>query len=478
MQRNLSFYTLFYVGSLVLMRFCGIITKIVLARAITPFEYGIITLVVITLPAIFQLATNFCFFDILGHASEGRKYFGFSLVYGIFATAGVGLVLFLFPAQICSFLNIPIDMYPFLFSMLIVVLVSVTLSVDIMGLLRGEKKHSLAAAISAAPGVLRLGLILIAVSVLMITDFDILFILFAIPPLIVLLFAIFRKAKTVIGSLHSIQIPSRKILVFGFSVYVIGIWITLCQNLNKIVISHDLGIEYQAFFDVSLTLAAVITFFSSALYMISVPESTGVKDKSLILTRRGGLGDIGRLLFAMTLFCVLILIFYAKELIILLFSADYAPAGDYVLLIAVGYVFIFIQQFVAYVNVSFYEKSTKPFVYITVISLLVFPFFSHLLIGYFGFLGAYLAFIVILVIYCLATILVSQDIEPLRVLFHRVGYLILSFAVAFFLLYFGQMSLIPGVVVSSLLFGGLIFATRYLDPSIILDLIGKSKKDD
>ncbi len=61
MDRNLSFYALFYVGSLVLMRLCGIITKIILARAITPFEYGIIMLIVITLPAIFQLGTNFCF---------------------------------------------------------------------------------------------------------------------------------------------------------------------------------------------------------------------------------------------------------------------------------------------------------------------------------------------------------------------------------------------------------------------------------
>lgn len=476
MDRNLSFYTLFYVGSLVLMRFCGIITKIILARAITPFDYGIIMLIVISLPAIFQLGTNFCFFDILGHAGEGRRYFGFSLVYGILATAGVGLVLFAFPVQICSFLNIPVDMWPFLFSILILVLLSVTLSVDIMGLLRGKKNHSFAAAISAAPGLLRLGLILLAVSVLGITDFDIILIIFAIPPLIVLLAVIFRKAGTIIDSIHTIRMPSRKIMIFGFSVYIIGIWVTLCQNLNKIVISHDLGIEFQAFFDVSLTLAAVITFFSSALYLISVPESTGAEDKTLLLNRPGGLGDIGRLLFAMTLFCVLILIFYAKELIVLLFSADYAPAGDYVLLIAVGYVFIYIQQFIAYVNVSFYEKSTKPFVLITVISLVIFPVFSHLLIGYSGFVGAYLAFIIILFIYCLATIFVSQDIEPLRVLFHKVVYLIISFTAVFLVLYFGHIPLFLGIVVSSLLFGGLIFATRYLDLSIVWDLIGKTKK--
>lgn len=477
MERNLSFYALFYVASLVFMRLCGVITKIILARAITPFEYGIIILVVISLPAIFQMVTNFCLFDILGHAGEGRRYFGFSLIYGIITTIAVGLVLFTFPVQITTFLNLPVEIWPFLFSVLVVVLLSVTLSVDIMGLLRGKKNHSVAAGISAAPGVVRIVLIFLAVSVLGIHNFDTLFILYAIPPFIVLLAVFFYKAKTIVGSIHSIQVPSRKILIFGFSVYIIGIWITLCQNLSKIVISHDLGIEFQAFFDVSLTLAAVITFFSSALYLISVPESTGAEDKTLLLNRRGGLGEIGRLLFAMTLFCVLILIFYAKELIVLLFSADYAPAGDYILLIAIGYVVIFIQQFIAYVNVSFYEKSTKIFVLITVITLLIFPVFSHMMIQYFGFLGAYLAFIIILVIYCLATMYVSQDIEPLRVLFHKSVFLFISFAAVFLVLYMGRFSLFPGIVVSSLLFGGILFLTGYLDVSIIRDFLATTKKD-
>ncbi|HEU20244.1 MAG TPA: hypothetical protein ENO00_12865 [Deltaproteobacteria bacterium] len=477
MDRNLSFYALFYVGSLLLLRICGIIAKIILARAITPFEYGIIMLIVITLPPIFQLGTNFCFFDILGHAGEGRKYFGFSLVYGVITTCLVGLILFAFPAQICNFLNIPVDMWPFLFSALIVVLLSVTVSVDIMGLVRGEKNHTFAVAITTAPGVLRLLLIFLVVSILGIMSFDVIFIFYALPPLLVLLMIAIWKGKEIIGAILPIQIPSRKILIFGFSVYVIGIWVTLCQNLNKIVISHDLGIEFQAFFDVSLTLAQIITFFSSAIYMISVPESTGTDNKSLLLNRPGGLGDIGRLLFAMSMFCVLLLFFYAEDLIELLFSADYAPAGDYIILIAIGYVVIFIQQFIAYVNVSFHEKSTKPFVLITAISLLIFPFFSHVLIGYFGFLGAYLAFIIILVIYCLATIYVSQDIEPLRVLFHRVVYLMISSAAVFLLLSAIDLPLIPGIAASTVLFCGMIFATRYLDVSIFRDLIGTTKKE-
>ncbi|WP_062398830.1 hypothetical protein [Methanogenium cariaci] len=151
--------------------------------------------------------------------------------------------------------------------------------------------------------------------------------------------------------------------------------------------------------------------------------------------------------------------------------------GDYILLIAIGYVFIFIQQFVAYVNVSFYEKSTRPFVLITVSSLLAFPLFSHVMILSFGFLGAYLAFIIVLVLYCLASIYVSQDIEPLRVLFHKLGgYLMISFAVVFLVLFMGHFSVFPGgIVLSSLLYAGLMFATGYLDVSLVRDFIGRKE---
>lgn len=471
MERNLSFYALFYVGSLVLMRLCGIIAKIILAREITPFEYGIIMLIVIVLPAMFQLVTNFCFFDVLSHAGEGRKYFGFSLVYGFVAIGIIGLVLFTFPIQISNFLNIPVEMWPFLFSVLLIVLLSVTLCSDIIGLLRGKKNHSFAAGLSAAPSVLRVFLIFLAISVFGISQFDYIFVLFALPPFIVFLAAILVKGRTIYNAVSSFQMPSKKIMIFGFSVYIIGIWITLCQNLSKIIISHDLGLEYQAFFDVSLTLAAVITFFSSALYLVSIPESTDVQDKSFLLNRPGGLGDIGRLLFAMTLLCVLILFFYAKDLIILLFSVDYAPAGDYIIFIAVGYVFIFIQQFIAYVNVSFYEKITKGFVIITVCSLLLFSVFSHIMIIYLGFLGAYLAFIIMLLLYCFATIYISQDIEPLRVLFSKVLRLSASFLIVFCVIFLCNLALFMGLVVSSILFGTLIVITGYIDTALIRNML-------
>ena len=81
MEKKLSYYTFYYFMSLVLMRGGGILAKILLARSITPYEYGLITLFVIALPGMFQNITTFCFYDVLGHATEGKKYLGFALKY-------------------------------------------------------------------------------------------------------------------------------------------------------------------------------------------------------------------------------------------------------------------------------------------------------------------------------------------------------------------------------------------------------------
>ena len=107
MQKNLSFYTFFYLFSLDVDEGSGIIAKILLARSITPYEYGLITLFVIALPGTFQIITNFCFFDILGHATEGKKYFGFSLIYGTVTTFIIALFFSCFTRQSFSFLIYP-----------------------------------------------------------------------------------------------------------------------------------------------------------------------------------------------------------------------------------------------------------------------------------------------------------------------------------------------------------------------------------
>jgi O-antigen/teichoic acid export membrane protein len=472
MKGSLSFYTFIFLASMLLMRGSGVLAKILLARSITPYEYGIITLIVISLPGTFQSFTNFCFYDVLSHGIEGRKYFGFSMIYGALSTVIVAAIILTFPEKILNFLNLPIDSLPLLLMVFFIVLFSVTITGNILGVLRGLKRYSLAIIVSLAPSVLRLGFIIIAVYLLYISDFNLILIIFALPPLIILLLILIVKNRTILSSLQSISIPTKDILLFGFSVHMVNAWGSLSQYLNQIVISHDLGVLWQGYFDVSLSVAAIISFLSAALYFISIPELTGGKNRGELFSMRGGLGDLSKALFSMSILFALVLYFYSTQIIELLFSPSYVAAGDYLIIIAIGYIFLFIQQFIAYSNISL-EKTSTSFILITIFSLVLYPFFIHLLIQYFNFLGAYISFTLFVTAYTSITIFFSKDLTGVALLLHRIDRLIISALVVFLFLYFFKPSLISGIILSILIYSFLIFSLGYLDKVLLLDLVSK-----
>ncbi len=414
MEKNLSLYTFYYFMSLILMRASGIIAKILLARSITPYEYGLITLIVLALPGTMQLFTNFCFFDVLGHATEGKKYFSFSLIYGTITTALLAVIIFLFPEPIFTFLNIPPGSWSLLSVILIGVLFAVTIGGDITGILRGVRNHSLAASFSMAPSILRVVFILFAIYIFGMTDFYLILGIFALPALIVLIPVIIIKRKTISSSLQSVFVPTKGMMVFGFSFFILNAWLSFSQHINSIVISHDLGVTWQGYYDVSMSMVAVLTFFSAAVYMISAPETTVKNDRSDILLKRGGFGDIGKSLFSLCLLCVIIIYFYAHQLTVLLFTKDYTIAGDYLIILAIGYTVLFIQQYVAFLNIAAEgEKGVSRLSLITIGSLVIFPFFTHFMILNFKFMGVYLATTIFIICYTLVTIALIKEPETI-----------------------------------------------------------------
>lgn len=471
MQKNLSFYTFFYLGSLIFMRGCGILAKILLARSITPYEYGLITLLVIALPGTFQIITNFCFFDILGHSVEGKKYFSFSLIYGTITTLIIALIFLLFHEAIFQFLNIPLQSWVLWSSVLFGVLLSVTLGAVITGILRGERSHFFAASFSAAPSILRLVFTIAAVYVFGITDFYQILLIFALPPLAVLIPVLIYKRKSICASFQSISIPDREILLFGFSFFILSTWVSLSQNINSVVISHELGIVWQGYFDVSMSLVAVISFFSGAIYLISAPETTANSNRSEILHKRGGFADIGRLLFSMCLLCVLIIYFYSHQLIGVLFTSNYSPAGDYLIILAIGYTILFVQQYCAYLSISSEKEGISRLTILTIVSIAAFPLFTYIMIQTFQFIGAYLAMTGLIIIYTIITLLLIKDNTPLKLLFSKTDRLVLSVAGTFLILYFLHFPLFAGLIVSTVSFFIMIFLFGYVDKSMLTDLI-------
>ena len=469
MKRTLSFYTLFFIACMGIMRLSGVLSKIVMARYITPYEYGLITLVVISLPAMFQYFTNFCMHDLLSHSKEGKNHFAFSIMYSLIASSLVAIVIFVFHERFFSFLNLPLDIWKILFVAFFITLFPTSILVDMTGLFRGLKKYSLTSIIASLPSVLKLCLVLIAIYLLHITDFIAILAIFAVSSMIALLIVLIRYQKPVFSSLRSFNLPSKRIFFFGSSVFIVGMFGGLSQTLSKLVISHDLGIVWQGYFDVSLTLVAILSFAFAAMGFISIPEATGAENKEEIFFGRGELGDVVRGLFAFLTFGIILLYFYSIQFVELLFGHEYIAAADYVAILAIGYIFLFIQQFLAYMNVSFQNPGEyKTLIFATIIVLALFPLVTHAFILFMGFAGAYISLTLFLIIYAVITILCSKDLSPLRALSHRIDRLLISSAITFIFIYFFATSyFLYGIVASSCVFAFLIFSLRYLDKELI-----------
>jgi len=243
------------------------------------------------------------------------------------------------------------------------------------------------------------------------------------------------------------------------------------------VISHNLGIEWQGYFDVSLTLAALLTFFSSALYNISIPESTGATDKKDIFSKKGGLGDIGRLFLSMSFLFVLVIYFYSEQIIEILFSADYAPSGDYLIIIVIGYVFLYVQQFIAFTNISLSERTSNKFVTIILLSLIVYPFFTHYMMEYFGFMGAYASSTIIIIAYTFTTYIYAKEKFPMILLLQGFEKLVLSIIITFFIIYLFKPPFVFGSIFLSTIYVASLFILRYLDKDIFAEIMGKKDID-
>ena len=459
---------------MLIMRLSGLLSKIVVARYILPYEYGILTLITISLPNMFQYITNFCLYDILSHSKEGRNYFGFAILFTLTGATIIVFGVFAFHEAFFNFLNLPLDSWKILFLAFTLFFVPTVIIGDIIGLYRGLKKYAKASILSSLPPILKLSLILIIVCILGYEDFIAALMIFAIPPLIALFITLIKDREIIISSLN-FTVPSKKIFLFGTSIFVVNLFGGLNQIFNKIVVSHDLGVVWQGYFDVSLTLVAILSFPLVAMQFVSVPEATSAENEGETLTH-GDLKEVVRGLFSFLVFCTILLCFYDKEFVELLFGHKYIAAADYVPILAVGYIFLFVQQFLAYINVSSRDpKEYKPLMYVTLICLVASPLVTHALIKLVGFMGAYVSFTSFLIVYTTATILSSPDLSPVRALFHKIDGLVIASIVTFLFLYVFRVSFFCGVVLSSIIFTLLIFSLKYLDKRLVLEMFAEKE---
>jgi O-antigen/teichoic acid export membrane protein len=273
-----------------------------------------------------------------------------------------------------------------------------------------------------------------------------------------------------------ITLPHREMFLFGFSFFILAVWVGLSQQITSVVISHDLGVEWQAYYDVSLSIATVITFFSSAIYLISAPETTTKDYTSDVLNKKGGLGDVGRLFFSVSLLCVIVIYFYSQQLISLLFTSRYLPSAEFLYLLAIGYTVLFVQQYISFLSISSDRRGISRLVLLTVASILLFPLFSHILITYFQFFGAYLASALFIFGYTLVTILLIKDRSPFFLLMKKIDRLTLSILGTCIVVYFFHLPLLLGIIVATIVYSVLIVGSGYLDKEMMMDMLSFKKK--
>ncbi|RLI78382.1 hypothetical protein DRP05_07355 [Archaeoglobales archaeon] len=468
MKRSLSFYTLFFVFSLALMKLSGVISKIVVARFVSPYEYGIITLVTISLPAMFFYFTNFCLHDLLSNSREGKNYFGFAFTYSLVASLIVGLFIFIFYVPFFNFLNLPSSNWELLYLAFFVSLISGSILNDITGLFRGLKFYSSTSIIASFPAILKLLLLIAFLIALGNLDFLIAILVFSFSSLFTLIFVLALYRKTIFKNFRLLAL-NREILYFGTSIYLLGLFGGLSQTISKVVVSHDLGITWQGYFDASLTVVAVLSFAFTSMSFISIPEATSSTNRDELLYETGKLGDVVRALFTLLILGIILLCIYPSQFVELLFGKDYAVSSRFLPVLAVGYVFLYIQQFLAYLNISFQKPAEyRPLVIATIVCLLFLVFTVHAFTMMVGILGTYSVLAFFYFIYLLITLKLSKDLSPVYILVRKIDRLLIAIVIIALisqLIVFS--SFIYGVLFISAIFTLLVFITGYLNKDLL-----------
>lgn len=485
MKKTLTFYSAMFILFLVIQRGAGALTKMVVAQSITPYEYGIITLVAISLPGMLQLATTLNFYYLLSHAGEGKKYFGFSLAYSLIITLLIAILLIIFNNSFFQYLNLPVDNWKLLYFVIIISLLPLSITTDFQGLFAGLRVYSYPGIILALPSLSRL-VILIILFYLNLISFEIIILVFAISNVIPLVFIyLSRKSIGDLSFIKTINLPTREMFVFSIVLFIISSFSTIGQNLIKFVLSHELGVEWQGYFDVSLTITSIMMFALGTMSFVSIPEATNSNRNDLSI--KGGLEDVTRGLFSLLLFFLIILYFYSEYITAKLFSPNYIFGSKYIIILAVSYPFLFIQMFLANMNLA-YSRNLKEYLVPALYSIVLIPLFFFITkfsIGFFkdigyenGFIGAYFSYTFLIILYTSLTIYYSRDLTPLKIIFQKIDRLIISFILTFLLIYYFNPQALTGMFISTICFTLLVLFSGYLNRSTFLEIFKSQKSRD
>jgi len=478
MKKNLTLYSIILIIFLIIQRGSGLFTKLILAKSITPYEYGLITLIAISLPALFQIAICLNFSHILSHSKEGREYFGFTILFSLIIGLIISIIMFFSQDFFFNYLNVPENHKLLFYSVIIISMFSMGVVVDFQSLLTGLRLYSIPGLVVAMPSVARLIFVLIFFTINRF-PFEIIITFFAISnalPLIYLFLS--KKRKIYLSYIKSIKIPPRNMVAFGTALFIVGSYSTIGVALIKIVISHNLGIVWQAYFDVSMTLVSIVIFFIGTMNFLAVPEATNSDKDSL--HHKSEFGEVSRLLFSFMIFLFIVMYFYSDFIAGIFFSEDYIIAADYCWILIIGYIFLYIQNYLVNLNIS-YTTNFRDYIWHIIIPLMLLPLFfyatQYMIILFSktgfgnGFIGAYITYTLLAITLTSCSILYSNDLKYLNTFKYKSNKLILSFTITFGVLFVLNPPALIGIPASFMIFIPLLFISGYLEKDIFLDII-------
>jgi O-antigen/teichoic acid export membrane protein len=235
---------------------------------------------------------------------------------------------------------------------------------------------------------------------------------------------------------------------------------------------------WQGYYDISITLAGIILFALGTMSYIAIPEATDSTNRSL--NQKGGLGDVTRAFFCLAILFSVIICFYPDYIVIKLFSIDYLIAGQYLPIMTIGFIFLYIQTFIASVNLSTINNSDEFFpLIIGGVALLPFSYFLTIFLinefrnlGYGnGFVGAYVSTTLTLIIWTVFTIILSHDRSPLIVLFEKGDRLFIIVLITSATIFFLQPAPFIGICIFIILYTLLILLSGYINIHMFMEVV-------
>lgn len=369
-----------YISAEILTKGLAFITLPIFTRLMPPDEYGILS-VFVSLTGILAILFSFGVSGAIGryyyeNSDDFSEYFSSNLWFVLISGVGLTILVILFREELYSFLNIPyaliyialgITIPQVLYQLyqayliasknskkvaslnVIFAFISTFLAIILMYQMSEERYY--AKAIGQATGVL----LMLGITLWHLKDH--------------LKFKIEKKHL-------------KYSLVFGLPIVVHLLSQNVLNTFDQIIINQLLGNKEAGIYSVAYRIGML----QSVVTLGILKSWTPIFYKKLNKNKVSDINDLARKYAYLISFVAVILIFFSREVIIILVDKQYHEALTLIPIIIISYFFFFL--YTMYVNYAFYEKRTRKIALFTITAGAINILLNYLFIPKYGYVAA------------------------------------------------------------------------------------------